>query len=138
MKNLMIIAAIAVLGLSSCKKDLMDRVTPTSKTQTQDASKFAEIRVQENFDWKTSKEFTMNVAGLETIAPINSTIKVTSDDGKIVFYQGLHGMNESFQTKFMVPAHIKGIIVSFGSISKNYGTLAKQIQFNYLTDSTAE
>jgi len=137
MKNLMIIAAIAVIGLSSCKKDLMDRVTPAS-TKTQEVSKFAEIKVQENFDWKTSKEFTMNVAGLETISPINGTMKVTSDDGKIVFYQGLHSMNKSFQTKFMVPVHIKGITVSFGSISKNYSTLAKQIQFDYLTDSTAE
>jgi hypothetical protein len=136
MKNLMIIAAIAITGLSSCKKDLMEKVTPVTKTQ--EVSKFAEIKVQETFDWKTSKEFSMNVSGLETIAPVQGTMKVTSDDGKIVFYQGSHKMNESFATKFMVPAHIKGLNVSFGSITKNFSTLAQQIQFDYLTETTAE
>jgi hypothetical protein len=136
MKKLMIIAAIAIAGLSSCKKSLMEKETPVTKTQ--EVSKFAEIKVQENFDWKTTKEFNLNVSGLETIAPVQGTMKVTSDDGKIVFYQGSHKMNESFATKFMVPAHIKGLNVSFGSITKNFSTLAQQIQFDYLTETTAE
>jgi hypothetical protein len=136
MKKLMIIAAIAIAGLSSCKKSLMEKATPVNRTQN--ASKFAEIKVQENFDWKTTKEFSLNVSGLETIAPVQGTMKVTSDDGKIVFYQGSHKMNESFNVKFLVPSHIKGLNVSFGSITKNFSTLAQQIQFDYLTETTAE
>jgi hypothetical protein len=136
MKNLLILASIAVLGLSSCKKDWMEKVTPA--TNTQEVSKFSELKVQENFDWKTSKEYNLSVRGLETISPVQGTMIVSSDDGKIIFYQGLHKMNENFNSKFMVPVHIKGLTISFGSITKNFSTLNKQIQFDYLTEATAE
>jgi hypothetical protein len=136
MKNLLILASIAVLGLSSCKKDWMEKVTP--ETKTQEVSKFSELKVQENFDWKTSKEFSLSVTGLQTIAKVNGTLVVTSDDGKITFYQGNHAMDQSFVTKFNVPVHIKGIVVNYGSITKNFSTNSNQIQFDYITESIGE
>lgn len=138
MKNLIILASIAVLGLSSCKKDWIEKVTPKDNGQTTATSKFSDLKVQESFDWKTSKEFTLKVNGLQTIGETNGTFTVTSDDGKIVFYQGNHTMNQNFVTTFMVPVHIKGLVVKFGSISKNFSTLAQQIQFDYLTNNNAE
>lgn len=135
MKNISLLLAIVVLGMTSCKKDLIEKAGPAP---TSSVSKFSEIKASETFDWKTSKEYTLQVTGMNTIADANGTFKVTSLDGKIIFYQAAHKMNESFTSKFKVPSHIKDLTLSFGSIRKNVSTVNTNIQFNYLPENSVE
>jgi hypothetical protein len=136
MRNLSILIALALLGLTSCKKDLLERVTPTSQVATTTA--FKQMKANQNFNWKSSKEITLKIEGLKTIAPVKGTFTVSSLDNKIVFYQALQSMSENVTTKFVVPNHIKEISISFGSIQKAYNTQSNSINFSYVQSSSAE
>lgn len=136
MKNLSVLIVIVLLGLTSCKKDLLEKVTPPTQDQT--SNSFTQMKVGPDFDWKSSKEITLKIEGLNTIAPIKETFTVSSLDNKIIFYQALQPMNVSLTTKFVVPNHIKELSVSFGSIKKVYPTQNNTIDFNYLPSNSAE
>jgi|688.fasta_scaffold807336_1 hypothetical protein len=136
MKNLSILIVIVLLGLTSCKKDLLEKVTPTSQDET--SNSFKQMKVGPDFDWKSSKEITLKIEGLNTITPIRETFTVSSLDNKIIFYQALQTMNVSLTTKFVVPNHIKELSVSFGTIKKVYNTQNNNIDFNYLPSNSAE
>ena len=136
MRNLSVLIAIVLLSLTSCKKDLLEKVTPNS--QDEPSNSFKQMKVGPDFDWKSSKEITLKIEGLNTIAPINGTFIVSSLDNKIIFYQALQPMNLSMTTKFVVPNHIKELSVSFGTIQKVYPTQNNAIDFNYLPSNSAE
>lgn len=136
MKNLSYLIAIVLLGLTSCKKDLLEKVTPT--TSVEKTTTFNQVKANQNFDWKSSKEITLKIEGLQTIAPVNGTFTVKSLDNKIIFYQAMQSMSQSMTTTFVVPNHIKEISVSFGSIQKVYYTQNNHIDFNYLPSNSAE
>jgi len=136
MKNLSYLIAIVLLGLTSCKKDLLEKVTPT--TSVEKTTTFNQVKANQNFDWKSSKEITLKIEGLQTIAPVNGTFTIKSLDNKIIFYQAMQSMSQSMTTTFVVPNHIKEISVSFGSIQKVYNTQNNHIDFNYLPSNSAE
>jgi hypothetical protein len=135
MNKFFFLFAFIAFGLTSCKKDLIERATPVSSNSV---SKFSEIKASETFDWKTSKAITLQVKGFQSISDAKSTLKVTSLDGKIIFYQAAHAMSETFNTQIMVPSHIKDLSISYGSIQKNVSTSINNISFNYLPEVSGE
>lgn len=136
MKKLSIIAAITLFALTSCKKDLMNQVTPTDNPTK--VTQFKEIKANPNFDWKTSKQLAFSVSGLKTSVPIVKTLKVTSLDGKVSYLTILHQMDQNLQTNIILPVDTKEIMVNYGAITKKYSTLAGSIQFDFLPELTAE
>ncbi|OYU95002.1 MAG: hypothetical protein CFE21_11880 [Bacteroidetes bacterium B1(2017)] len=131
MKTLTIVSALLVFGLTSCKKDILEKATPTSNIVP--VSNFKEIKASENFDWKTSKEINLKIFGFKTASPISRTLIVSSIDDKIVFYQGLQVMEQDGLIKLTIPSHIKDIKVTYGSIQKTLSVSQSELQFDYLT-----
>ncbi len=60
MKKLIAIALFAVLMGTSCKKETTE-FTPT--TNTQKATNTSEIKVSDNFNWKTTQEISLDLIG---------------------------------------------------------------------------
>jgi hypothetical protein len=131
MKNLIFIFTLVTIGLSSCKKDLIENATPTNNTSS--INQFKEIKTSENFDWKTTKEITLNVYGYKTINTVSGTLRVSTVDDKIIFHQALQTMEQSGTIKLTIPSHIKDVKISFGSIQKTFNTSQSTIEFEYLT-----
>ncbi len=96
------------------------------------AKKFNEIKTSENFDWKTTNELTFNYVGIPTIQPVKTTLTISSEDGKIVFYAGTQDMSSNFQTKLAVPTNMSNIVVKYGAVSKIYSTNVSAISFDIL------
>lgn len=134
MKKISLGIALAVLGLASCKKDTNDKTEPTPAAVTN----FNELKTSQSFDWKTSKEITINIAGLQTIAPVVGTFTVTSTDGKTTFYQALQAMDYSGSVKVTVPSHITDLHINFGTVQKTFSTSQSTINFDYLMSVTEE
>lgn len=134
MKKISFLIALAVLGLASCKKDTNDKTEPTPSAVTN----FNELKTSQSFDWRTSKEITINIAGLQTMSPVVGTFKVTSTDGKTTFYQALQAMDYSGSVKVNVPSHITDININFGSVQKTFTTSQSTINFDYLMPLTEE
>ena len=134
MKKLTLVIALAVLGIASCKKESTIKTEPTNVS----VSNFNELKTSQSFDWKTTKEITINIAGLQTISPVIGTFTVTTTDGKIAFYQASTAMNQSNSIKVSVPSHIKDININFGSVQKTFSTSQSSIQFDYLMPVTGD
>jgi hypothetical protein len=128
MKKLMIIAVIAIAGLSSCKKSLMESNSPTTPKA---ASKVSELKARETFKWKTSKSLVLNVAGINTLTPISRTLVVSSVDGKTIYHSSLQLMSTSSEINLVVPATNKEVLISYGKIKKVIPTSSNMLQFDY-------
>jgi len=137
MKNLTLILLVAI-GLSSCKKSLLEKVTPTSNPTSQKVANFNELTASDNFDWKTSKTINFTFKGFNTIVPAKGNLIVSSDDDKIVFDSGNHLMSENFTSSIQVPNHIKGLTIKFGSITKTFTTQSNSITFDCLPTETEQ
>lgn len=137
MKKLIIIALIGIASLSSCKKQLLDKYEQ-EKIDTPTAKKFAEIKADANFDWKTAKKIVFNYQSMQTISEINATLSIMSVDGKVVFYTGNQLMNKDMQLTLIIPAHINEIVVKYGAITKSFSTNSSQVNFNVLPTETNE
>ncbi|MFZ4797813.1 MAG: hypothetical protein ACOYMA_09985 [Bacteroidia bacterium] len=135
MKNLKLIAGIALLvAASSCTKiKSVEEVPNTSKPTS-----FKEIKVTDNFKWKTTNSITLNVQGFEGITPTANTFIVSSEDKKDVYFASNTLMSESFKANFDLPIHVKKVSVNFGTISKVLDVNANNINFDYLLPVTEE
>jgi len=131
MRRLIYLFAAIALIASSCKKG-SDDLTPEPIAV---AKNFKEIKTDPNFNWETTHEFTLIVKGLPTEAIITNTLKVTSVDGKSIYFTSLHQMNQSLTTKFIIPIDQKEILVQYGSINKKYITSKKQIDFDFTVEN---
>jgi hypothetical protein len=130
MKKLLIVSFFAIVGLTSCKKqfnenqDLPKNVAP--------AKKFSEIKTSENFDWKTTNEITFKYVGIPTIEPVRTTLTISSEDGKKIFYAGNQEMAKSFEMKLAVPTNMNNLVVKYGAVTKTYNTNLPIIAFDIL------
>jgi hypothetical protein len=140
MKNLKtIIFALALIstGLVSCKKDYIPEVEASRKPI--DASKvvnFKDIKVSSSFDWKSTKEITINLQPLSTPVKINNTLVVKTEKGDVLFSK-LQTMNEAFTGKILVPASVTNLVISFGTISKTETITNNQVNFNYMVEAAS-
>lgn len=135
MKNIKLITGIALLiAASSCTKiKSVEDVPNTSKP-----SSFKEIKVSDNFTWKTTTNITLNVQGFETLYPISNTFIISSEDQKDVYFASNTLMSENFKAEFALPVHIKKVKVNFGTISKLMDVNANNLTFDYLMPAPAE
>jgi len=125
MKNLVLIMIIMMLSLLySCKKDY--NVTPDKTTiPTKD------MVVSSTFDWKTSKEITLNVIGMKDInTNISNTLYVKSSNGN-VYYKDMLIMHNDYTLKFAVPTTETKVILVYGSKTVTIYLLSNTITYNY-------
>lgn len=130
MKNLTLIATLFFLiGIVACKKNLNESPLPSNNVAK--ATKVEELKASPNFKWNTNKTVTIQVAGLKTITPVNRTLKITSLDGKTIYFQANQTMDVSNSHTFSIPTKITEVMVSYGKITKILNTTGTSINFNY-------
>lgn len=129
MKKLILFAIIPVL-LSSCKKDLIEKANLNSNQK--ETTEFKKLNVKDNFNWSTSKMIDLKVSGLSTITKINKTLKVSSEDGKVVYFSINHQMDQNLTTKFILPKNVKNVSISYGELKKVVSSTNSEINFDFL------
>lgn len=131
MRALFYLGIFTLVFASSCKKGTIEPITPAPTTVTN----FKAIKANENFDWKTSSEFTLKVKGFPTLSPVSNTLKIISVDEKVVYSQFLHAMDQNLEVKFILPIDVKEFKVQYGSINKKYSTNEKIVEFDFIMDN---
>jgi len=126
-KNILFLAIASTLILVSCKKNLQESPPPTAPK----ATKVSQLKASESFNWKTSKNLSLNVSGLNTLTPISRTLVVSSMDGKEVYYQSIQLMSLTTALPLIVPATTTEVKVTFGKIIKVIPLNSASIQFDY-------
>jgi hypothetical protein len=137
LKSIIFLLALISTGLVSCKKDYINEVEASKKPV--DASKvvnFRDIKVNASFDWKSTKEVTINLQPMSTPVKINNTLLVKTEKGEVLFSK-LQTMDEAFTGKILVPASLTNLVISFGTISKTETITNNQVNFNYMVETAS-
>lgn len=127
LKAMMLTTLVAVLALTGCNKN-ENPVVPTEPETIFD------LKINSGFDWKTTKALTLNVTGLPVPETVKNTLFVRSEDGKAVYYNNQHPMNQSFSVDVAVPAYQKKLVISYGTISKTMDITGNTLEFNYIVE----
>ncbi|MBK9292259.1 MAG: hypothetical protein IPM52_11625 [Bacteroidetes bacterium] len=122
-RYLILLAGLLILGFSSCQKD------PIIKPEK--PGSMADLKVSNQFDWKTTQNVEVQVQGLQLPVQVQRTI-VISDGQQAVFYKGMQAMNANVTYNIVVPAYLRELKVSFGTISKTLPIQNGKVVFNYI------
>jgi hypothetical protein len=126
MKRLLFIMLI-LLTFISCKKS--DDVTPDTTSTTK------ELVANPTFDWKTSREITLNIVGMKDINPsIINTLYVKSSFGDTIYYQELLVMANNYILKFAVPSTETKVLLVYGSKMQTVELISNSITFDYIVE----
>lgn len=126
-KYSLLILSVILISFASCKKNIE---TPVEFPQV--PSKFSEIKTGSNFNWITTREVDIKVSGLKTETPISNTLVLSNKEKLANYYTGIHEMSESLTIKINVPAAQDSILLSFGSIQKNYSIKQSSVDVDYV------
>lgn len=117
---------LTALVVSSCRKEVPP--TPDKPATTID------LKVDPSFDWKTSKDITLNVIGLKGVSPsIGNSLIIRSSKGETIFRDYLM-MDTDYSIKFTVPSTETEVLLVYGSISKSIALTSPTITFTYITE----
>ncbi len=131
-KKLHYLAFISILSLlGSCTKFEV----PEKKIGT--TQNFKELKVEDSFEWKTTKNIQLKVTGLETINPIRGNFSIKDLNGNFIMEES-RLMSESFNLEFEIPTKEQKIIVQFGSLTKEIEVNSDKLNFDYLSSRPAE
>jgi hypothetical protein len=130
----LVIAMILLLQttFTSCKK-LESADTKIEPTPT--VTNFKQIKADPSFDWKSTRNVTLNIAATSTPIVITNTLIVKTETG-VVIYKKLQKMNETFTTNLLLPSSLKKVVVVYGSIVKTLEISNNKIDFNFITETT--
>mgnify|MGYP006180569677 CR=1 FL=1 len=95
-------------------------------------------KANSSFNWSTQKNVEINVNGIKPLAGEHNVLKVSSIDGKSVFFSGNYSMADNISEKINIPRLNTQVRVSFGSINKIVTIENNQINFSYLFNDTTE
>jgi len=125
MKKLMIIILLVTIFVSCKKTDIIQNENiPTT-----------ELIASSNFDWKTTKEITLDVIGLKTVNPnIENILYVNSSIGDTTYYNDLLFMNKNYNIKFSVPTTENTVILKYGTKIINIDLSSNYITFDYIIE----
>ena len=127
MKKLLYIFILLMI-LVSCKKsyDAIPSDPPKS---------IMELNINSTFDWKTSKEITLNIIGLKGVdSQIINTLYVKSSVGDTTYFKDLLVMNTNYVLKFAVPSTETKVILVYGSKRFIMDLLSNEITFDYIIE----
>ena len=136
MKKLILLVALVPVLLSSCKKDLIEKANLNSTRKV--TTEFKKLNIKQDFDWSSVKLVDFKVQGLQTMATINRTIKVSSLDGKATYFTATHQMDKDMLTKITLPKNVKEVKVTYGSLEKVVSSITTELKFDFIPVSTEE
>ncbi|MCE1201304.1 MAG: hypothetical protein LWX09_04295 [Bacteroidia bacterium] len=125
MKKLsLILLSILALTLVSCKKDNVNPDKPKS---------IEDLQISANFDWKTTQNVSVLIQGLQVPVSVSRTVYIASPEGQ-EFYKGMQAINANMTYNLVVPAYLREVKVSFGTISKTLPIRNGIVAFDYIPD----
>lgn len=120
MKKVILLIMI-IFSLASCKKENIDPViVPT-----------VELEASDNFDWKTTKDITLEISGMDVSSSINRTLYVKSSIGDTI-YKELLFMNKDYTLVFTVPSTERSIDLEYGTKKQKIDLVSNVITFDYI------
>jgi hypothetical protein len=122
-KYAILLTGLSLLALASCQKDPI--IKPEKPTSIE------ELKISASFDWKTTQKVRVQVQGLQVPVEVKRTI-VISDGQKVQFYKGLQDINANVTYDLVIPAYLKELTISFGTISKTLMIQNGNVVFNYI------
>lgn len=123
MKKLLYIAILLIFV--SCQKEY----------NIEQPHEILNLNVSSNFDWKTSKEISLNVIGIKEIdTTISNILYVKSSVGDTVYYKDFLKMSKDYDIKFVVPSTETKVILVYGSKTKMIELQENKISFDYITE----
>lgn len=99
MKRAAFILILAVLAMTSCKKDRFEPKTPDTMEQ---------LQVPANFDWKTTRDYQI------TFNPVQSGLVQVVNNNNVVYQRAFLITQQSYVMKLTLPSFEKAIVVRFG------------------------
>ena len=125
MKKLLILILLATTVIACKKAD----TNPDPSNSTKD------LVASSNFDWKTTKEITLDVIGLKSVNPeIKNILYVNSSIGDTVYYNNLLFMNTDYQIKFSVPSTENSVTLKYGTKVMDIDLVSNYITFDYIIE----
>ncbi len=119
------ILLMIIASASSCRKEALTKPDQPGNTQS--------LKVSPAFDWKTSREITLNITGMKDLSPdVSNTLYVKSSKGDIIYKDYLQ-MNLDYTIKFVVPATETGITLVYGKKIVPAALSSSTLSFNYIT-----
>lgn len=115
----------AILMLSSCVNDKLEEFT-TSKN----AKSMNELIAPKDFQWKTAQTVKVDITGLPTLQPVQSTL--TIGDTKDLYYSGYHLMSDNLQLSIEVPAIDKELKLKFGAVEQTATIKDGKASFSFI------
>ncbi|OYU96359.1 MAG: hypothetical protein CFE21_08150 [Bacteroidetes bacterium B1(2017)] len=112
--NILLIALVLQVSLSSCKKNLVDKYEETKPTNVT-AKSVKEIKAPANFNWNTSNTVSFTFKGISGDAR-KSTLTITDDNNNILFRK-LQPASENYTGNLELPAHVNKINVKYDGIT---------------------
>lgn len=126
MKKIISILLFLVI-FTSCKKD--NSIIPEIPKTTKD------LVVSSDFDWKTSKDITLNILGLKDVSSsIINTLYVKSSDNTVIYYKDQFIMKNDYVISFSTPKTETKINLIYGSKKKTIDLISNIVVFDYITE----
>ncbi|MCG9880247.1 MAG: hypothetical protein MH472_06585 [Bacteroidia bacterium] len=107
MKKLLAIAFVTVVLGSSCKKEFLEEKYQAAPAKTSNATKTADLKVSENFDWKTTQNISLTLTGYA-----NARVQILTTQGEVIETSRLE-TNKSYTTVLTLPKTEKKVILSY-------------------------
>jgi len=114
-----------IFSLSSCKKDLPPAPEKLGNT--------TDLNVSADFDWKTSREITLNVIGLKEVNPIIANTLYVNSSAGVTYYKDLLTMNKDYTIKFAVPSTETSLMLKYGTKTLTLPITSNSLTFDYIT-----
>ncbi len=111
--------------LSSCVKDKLDEFAPSNNAKSMN-----ELIAPKDFQWKTAQTVTVDITGLPTVQPVQSTL--TIGDTKELYYSGYHLMSDNHLLSLEVPAIDKELKLKFGAIEQTATIKDGKASFSFI------
>ena len=120
MKKLVLILAILAFGLTACQKDF----DPIESPEEENQATMDDLKVGENFDWKTTKNVAIEVQGTK-----KNVIQVKSLQGD-TYIKAM--MNENkFSSRLTIPSYTDEVVLTYNGLTRNVPIVDNKISFNF-------
>lgn len=126
------LGALALMMMLSvgCKKTL----TVTDPPPGPNPENPLELVVSNEFDWKTTRDITLEVTGLSVPVNVRNTLQVKSVNEEKVYLKKQLFMNQDYTLLFTVPTYATEVLITYGSIRDTVELSTDVVSFNYLSN----
>ncbi len=119
MKKMILVFAVLTLLFSSCRKDF------TEKEEQTENKTMAELTVDDDFNWKTTRDIEVNLTGSTKVV-----ILINSTEGAN-YHKGMLTSGVEYRTKITVPTYVNEVELAYDGQVYKLLLENKKIEYNF-------